>query len=102
MSLVKIGNRNAATAAPSSSVAEIARLMEETSVGSVVILQQQKPIGIVTDRDLVLRVMRRGLDPAKLPVSEVMSRDPLCVSDDLDVTEAASRMRARQVRRLPI
>ena len=102
MSLIRIATRDTVTASPSTTVAEIARLMEEKNVGSVVIVRDVKPVGIVTDRDLVLRVIGKGLDPATVLVVLVMSSHVECVSADRDPVAAAVHMRQRGIRRLPV
>ena len=76
MSVGRIGTRVVATASPAESVLEVARRMDENNVGSVVVIDENtKPVGIVTDRDLVTRVLARELDPAETPVAVVMSKD---------------------------
>ncbi len=102
MSLSRLGSSHPVTAAPSSPVTDVARQMEERNVGSVIVVRDGKPIGIVTDRDLVLRVLRRPGDPSKVRVEEVMTRDLVTAPDDLEPIEAATRMSERRIRRLPV
>jgi CBS domain-containing protein len=102
MSLTRIGTRSVATSPRSASVAEVVRLMDERNVGSVVIVDGARPVGIVTDRDVVLRVVRRGLDPREVRVEEVMTSELACVTEEVAPIQAAGVMRERQVRRLPI
>ena len=66
MSLRKIGCLKAVSASPRDTVADVVRTMETKNVGCVVLVEGSKPVGIVTDRDLVLRVLRRGADPRRL------------------------------------
>jgi CBS domain-containing protein len=102
MSLSSIGSRHPVCCAPGATVADVVRRMEEHDVGSVVVVDGPRPVGIVTDRDLVLRVLRVRLDPATVPVSRVMSAPLETVPDDLSPLDAAARMRERRIRRLPI
>ena len=102
MPLSRIGARNVATVSPSATAIEIARQMEERNVGSVVVVRQSRPVGIVTDRDLVLRVLRKGLNPAIVHAEEIMSKALVTARDDLEAIEAAERMREHRVRRLPV
>jgi signal-transduction protein with cAMP-binding, CBS, and nucleotidyltransferase domain len=86
---------------PQSSVAEAARLMAYEGVGAVLVVSDGRPLGIVTDRDLALRVIARDL-PATTPITEVMSTQLVTVdsADDVDVAFAAFRRHA--IRRLPV
>ena len=65
-------------------------------------MEDGRLVGIVTDRDIVVRGVAGGKDPRTYPVSEVMSADPLTVTPDDDVAEAEKVMSERQVRRLPV
>jgi CBS domain-containing protein len=102
MSLSRIGTREIVSLPPEATVRDAAQRMDDDNVGSVIVVRQQKPVGIVTDRDLVLRVLRRGLDPAAVALEEVMSVDLVTAPDDLSLDEAAWRMREHRIRRLPI
>jgi CBS domain-containing protein len=102
MRLSSIGTRETATVAPTATAAEIARQMEERNVGSVLVVKEGRAVGIVTDRDLVLRVLRKGLAPAAVRAEQVMTAPAVCVADEASPEEAATRMKERRVRRLPI
>ena len=80
----------------------VARLMAERRVGSVVVVDATSRVeGIVTDRDLAVRVLGRQ-QSADIAVSEVMTRDVATVSPRADATEAAAIMTRHRVRRLPV
>jgi CBS domain-containing protein len=102
MSLCKLGTSTLVTATSKMSVADASRLMREARVGCVVVLEGRRPVGILTDRDLVTRVMAEARDPSAVTVGQVMTRDPVTVRDDLDPADAAWRMRERKIRRLPV
>jgi CBS domain-containing protein len=88
---------------PQTSVREAARLMEQEDVGSLPIVEDgARLVGIVTDRDVVVRVVSRGLDPEQTRVAEVASQEVYVLSPDDDLDEALSVMARAQVRRLPI
>ena len=80
----------------------VARKMRDFHVGSVVVTRGAHPIGIITDRDLAIRVVAQGLDPSTTKVSEVVTHDPTTLSRDASIETAVRTMRARGVRRLPI
>lgn len=102
MSLSTIGTRSVITVDVAMPVATIAGLMREKSLGSVVVLRDGKPVGIVTDRDLVIRVLAQGLRASDLKAEQVMSAPLSCVLDTDEPLRAASLMREAQVRRLPV
>lgn len=102
LQLTNIGTRSVATVPETANAAQIADLMHDRSVGSVVIVRDKKPVGIVTDRDLVMRVLRKRLDPAKVAAVDVMSKPVAAITHDEDALTAAALMNARQVRRLPV
>lgn len=83
-----------------------ARLMRERHVGDVVVVDEpngdQTPIGVVTDRDIVIEVIAKEQDPAKVTVREIM-RTPVVVAHATEeVSEAVERMKAHGVRRIPV
>ncbi len=73
-------NQTTISAEPHQTVLEIARLMVEHNIGAVPVLQDGKLIGIFSERDLMSRVVVNGKDPARTPVSQVMTEDPLTVA----------------------
>ena len=83
-----------------------ALLMRKNHVGDLVVIDQpdgeRVPIGIVTDRDIVVSVIALGLDPASLLVSDIMSDDLLTCREADDVYETIERMRLRAIRRVPV
>ena len=101
MKLNDIFSRNVITAAPEERLAEVACKMQEHSVGTVVIVEHQRPVGIVTDRDLALALGARRLSP-HTEVQDVMTRHVLAIPEDTSIYTATQFMREREVRRLPI
>jgi CBS domain-containing protein len=88
---------------PQTSVREAARLMEEEDVGSLPVVDQStRLVGILTDRDITVRVVGRGSDPESTQVGEVASTDVVVLSPEHDLDEALAVMAREQVRRLPI
>lgn len=82
---------------------EAARMMRDLDVGSLPICGKDDRLhGIITDRDIVIRVLAGGKDPKTTRVSEAMTADPVTVSPDTSVDEAQKVMAERQVRRLPV
>jgi len=86
---------------PDATVQEAAARMLEGGVGSLIVIQKGSPLGILTERDLVTKVLAvRGKDSGK--VKEVMSSPVVTIPIDFDVNEAAELMGSRRIRRLPI
>jgi CBS domain-containing protein len=80
-----------------------AQRMESRNVGSLVVVSDDgAPIGILTDRDLALRVIGQGRNPLETSVGDVMTHAPETVGGDLSIEEALSTMRRYAVRRLPV
>lgn len=92
----------AITCGPDAPVSQVARIMSESRVGSVLVVDAiGAVVGVVTDRDLVERVIAPEREPSTR-VEEVMSRDVVCAREDDDVLRAADQMAARVCRRLPV
>jgi CBS domain-containing protein len=98
----EVCRKDVVTVAPSATLTDVSKRMREKHVGSVVVATDRKPVGIVTDRDIVVEVLAKGLDPAKLTAGDVMSRTPAIVGPDDDILWALKTMRDRGVRRLPV
>jgi CBS domain-containing protein len=101
MKLNDIFTRNVITAEPGEPLTAIARKMQEHNVGAVVVVEDQRPVGIVTDRDLALALGARGVSP-QARVEEVMTRHVLAIPEDTGIYTATRFLREREVRRLPI
>jgi CBS domain-containing protein len=90
------------TAAPETSVADVARLMRDNRVGSVVVVDSAgSPVAMVTDRDIAIRVFAEGASP-DAPVAEHASRPLVCGEPAMELDEAAALMVQHRVRRLPV
>jgi CBS domain-containing protein len=87
---------------PDSTVVEAARLMEAEDVGSLPVVDGDDLVGVVTDRDIALRIVGAGKDPGATTVGEIQSSDPVTVGPEQDLSEALHEMAKHQVRRLPV
>jgi CBS domain-containing protein len=91
------------TVRPEATVFDVADAMDEHSVGCVVVTDDaQRPLGVVTDRDLVRRVLAPGRDPEKTRARDVMTGDVVTASVDDRLPRVIEIMRARGIRRLPL
>jgi CBS domain-containing protein len=106
MNCGEICNRTVVVARKDERVSQVAKLMREHDVGAVVIVEgakdAQKPIGILTDRDIVLDMVGREWDRDNAPVSEIMCHDLVLAHEDDDLSSTVEQMRERGVRRVPV
>jgi len=88
---------------PSATVREAIELMASENVGSVVVVDDDmRPIGIFTERDLLMKVCARGLDPGEVRIEEVMTRDPIVVRESDTARKALEIMLHFGFRHLPV
>lgn len=90
------------TAGPSATAEALAMRMEEANIGSIIIEEEMEPVGVVTDRDLAIRVVARDRDPSAVTASEVMTTDPVTVDIDRGLLDVTRTMREHAVRRMPV
>jgi CBS domain-containing protein len=84
------------------SIRQVAEYMSQRRIGAVAVLDGQRVAGIVSERDIMSKVVAKGLDPAHTKVSEVMSRELLVASPDDSYEDAARKMRQAGIRHLPV
>lgn len=102
MKIDELMSHPALTLSPESNCLEAARLMREAGVGSVVVSTDGGPAGIVTDRDIVIRVVAADRSPKDVSIREVMSPAPLFVFAGRDASFVLELMSDQGVRRLPV
>jgi CBS domain-containing protein len=90
------------TVEPSTTIVEAARAMKDEDVGPLPIADGNRLVGILTDRDIAVRVVAEGKDPQSTTVEEIASRDLVTVDPDQGLDEAMRLMAKHQVRRLPV
>ncbi len=90
------------TLAATQTVDEAARLMRDEDIGDVLIEEDGEPCGIVTDRDIVVRVIAIGKDPAETRLGEICSKQLAWLKPDDSVDSAVRLMRERAIRRVPV
>jgi len=90
------------TVEPKATLGEVATLMKQEDCGSIPVVEGGRLVGIVTDRDIVVRGIAAGVDTKTQRISKVMSSDPVTVGPDEDIADAEKKMADRQIRRLPV
>jgi len=102
MKVSEIMTRDVVVAAPGDSLQHAAKLMEENDFGVLPIGENDRLVGMLSDRDITIRAVARGLVPDKAEVRDVMTSDVKYVYDDESIEDAARNMESLQVRRLPV
>jgi len=87
---------------PEASVTEAAQLMQKHNVGSIPVCDKNGVIGLVTDRDIVVRNVAHGTDPHSTPVKNVMTSQVTTVSPEMDAEQVSGIMSKNQIRRIPV
>lgn len=85
-----------------SMVADAAQAMRSSDIGDVIVLDDGEICGIVTDRDIVVRTIATGKDPAMTPLREICSQELTTIEPDARVSDAMKLMRDKAIRRLPV
>jgi CBS domain-containing protein len=93
---------NVESIAPDRDLVAAARMMKELNVGSLPVVKDDRLIGIITDRDIVIRAIAEGREPLLELVESHLTADPTTISPDADVQQASQVMAQEQIRRLPV
>lgn len=101
-SVADIMSTDVCTIEPQETLRQAALLMQENDIGSLPVCQDGELLGMITDRDITVRGVAEGLDPDDTTVSDVMSGDVQCCTEELPVSEVMALMGELQVRRLPV
>jgi CBS domain-containing protein len=100
--LGKICIKPVITASTQMTVADAARVMRSKNVGALVVVNAGRPVGMLTDRDIAIEVVAKGMDPATARVGDVMRKNPMTIREDLGILDAAKAFAKTGVRRLPV
>lgn len=90
------------TIAPTATAAEAASVMRDKDIGSLIVVEEGKPMGIVTERDLVTKVAALDKRPGEVRVKSIMTSPVVAIHPDAEVVEAAKLMSSRKIRRLAV
>jgi len=100
--LRKIMVENIVTVKPDDTVKKAAELMNKHEIGCVIVVDQRKPVGIVTERDMIKRVICKSIEPEKARVHDTMSKPLIEVSPNMCAGDAAKLMLERNIKKLPV
>lgn len=87
---------------PTDTLADAAAMMRDLNVGICPVVQDDRLIGVITDRDITVRAIAHGLDPNTSHVKDFMTPSPIVIEPDVNVEDAAEMMMMHQIRRLPV
>lgn len=88
--------------APNASVVEVAKMMVKENVGCIPVCQNDKVLGIITDRDITMRVVAQNKDLNQTQAQQIMSADPVFIDENQSIDQAAELMAEYQIKRLPV
>ena len=100
--VLEVMSKNPVTVSSDVSISEAARLMKDREVGSLIVVEDQTPVGIVTERDLVTKVMATGRSLSDTKVRDVMSSPLVSIHPHMEAVEAAQKMANLKIRRLAV
>lgn len=102
MKVSKIMTQTVASLNPNDNIEHAAQLMREYNIGSIPVCNGEKVIGIITDRDIVIRSTAEGENGQKQTVRDIMTSNPVTINSNVPVNEVARIMSERQIRRIPV
>jgi len=102
MPIERLVQRPVKTLGPEESCEEAAALMRDENIGAVVVVDEGRVQGVVTDRDIAVRVVASGENPAEVPLRQIMSGEPIFLSKARTLDQLVAAMREMGVRRVPV
>jgi len=102
MKVKDIMSRDVAYINPMSNIVDAARLMQQHDVGSIPVCDENGVVGIVTDRDIVVRNIAHGKDPQSTKVQDIMTTNVTTTNPDADINDVSRLMAEEQIRRIPV
>lgn len=102
MKVATVMTKNPVAAAATTYLSEVARKMLDNDVGEIPVVHDGKPIGVVTDRDIVVRLVAHGQDPKQVRAQDCMTSPALTIEQNADLKECAELMAREKIRRVPV
>lgn len=102
ISVKEIMQRDVKTDRPNSTVKQVVEKMNRFNIGSIVIVQNMKPIGIITERDVLQRVVEHCIDPSICRAREVMTTPIVTATEDMSLDAVIKLMTSRRIKKIPI
>ncbi|MBL7206339.1 MAG: CBS domain-containing protein [Candidatus Aenigmarchaeota archaeon] len=95
-------NTNVKTIQPSSNIKRAAEQMTKYRIGSLIVVKSGKLVGIVTERDILQKVVAKNKNTVKTKVSDIMTKEVMLISPDLDIESASKIMKKHKIKKLPV
>jgi len=102
LSVIDCMTKTPITVTPKNTVLDAAKLMKKEHIGSVIVSEKHKLVGILSEQDIIYKVIAEKKDPKKVIVEEIMSKNVVSITPDKDITDAMMKMSELKVRRLPV
>ena len=90
------------TVTADATLTDAARMMRDADIGDVIVVKKTKPVGVLTDRDIVVRSVAENRTPGTVTAGEICTTDVVAVAPDAEISQAIALMRRAAVRRLPV
>lgn len=100
--ILGLKGRNVLSISPVATVLKAAQYMNEYKIGCLAVLDEGRLVGILSERDILTRVVALRRDPANTPVEDVMTTDVICCQENTSIDEARGVMKNRRIRHLPV
>ncbi|WP_456368090.1 CBS domain-containing protein [Thermococcus sp.] len=100
MTVGQVVKRKAVIVRPNDTIEKVAKILSRHKVGSAVVVENDEIVGVITDRDILDKVVAKGRDPRTVKVRDVMTKNPVTIEDDYDISDAIDRMMEKGIRRL--
>jgi CBS domain-containing protein len=97
-----IMSKNVKVVRPDTSVQEVVATMNKFDIGSIIVVQSERPVGIITERDILKRQVEPCLAPETLTARHIMSSPVITINEDVSIEEAARLMAKKRAKRLPV
>ena len=102
MKVNQVMTKNVACLCPTATVCEAAKLMQKHNIGSIPVCENDALVGIVTDRDIVVRTVANDGDPKTMQIKDLMTAQVVSVKSDADINEVSKLMTQKKIRRVPV
>jgi CBS domain-containing protein len=100
--VLELKGNDVVTVSPETAVLGAVQQMNDRRIGALLVVERGRPVGIFTERDVLVRVVAAGLDPRTTPVGEVMTRNPVVIRSDATVSQAMVVITEKRCRHLPV
>lgn len=102
MLVKEIMNKEVKTVRGQTSIKDAARSMNKFSIGSLIVVKDSQLIGIITERDILEKIVAEGKDPAKIIVKDIMTKDVILIKPSTDAQDAVDIMHKNKIKKLPV